>query len=79
MRVVEYEIANRVQDERGPIRLITIILDPESMTAAELAAAYIRGGSSRPASPRSKPASAAAAECCARTVPRWWARRSGDC
>lgn len=40
VRVVEYEITNRDNDQCGPIRLITTLLDPETVTAAELAAAY---------------------------------------
>ncbi|GFG85569.1 IS4 family transposase [Mycolicibacter algericus] len=40
VRVIEYDIANRDSDDRSPIRLITTILDPERLSAAELAAAY---------------------------------------
>ncbi|MCC3332039.1 IS4 family transposase [Nocardia abscessus] len=40
VRVVEYEITNRDNDQRGPIRLITTLLDPATVSAAELAAAY---------------------------------------
>ncbi|WP_067568761.1 IS4 family transposase [Nocardia acidivorans] len=40
VRVVEYEVTNRDSDAAGPIRLITTLLDPEEVTAAELAAAY---------------------------------------
>ncbi|MFJ9371696.1 IS4 family transposase [Nocardia sp. NPDC101769] len=40
VRVVEYEITNREGDAPGPIRLITTLLDPDEVTAAELAAAY---------------------------------------
>jgi hypothetical protein len=40
VRVVEYEVANRDPCQPGPIRLITTLVDPGQVTAAELAAAY---------------------------------------
>ncbi|GAA2469705.1 IS4 family transposase [Nocardia seriolae] len=40
VRVVEYEITDR-DAEPGPIRLITTLLDPDHISAAELAAAYV--------------------------------------
>lgn len=40
VRVIEYDIANRDSQSGSPIRLITAILDPELVSAAELAAVY---------------------------------------
>ncbi|MFE3003467.1 IS4 family transposase, partial [Nocardia sp. NPDC059246] len=40
VRVVVYEITNRDSDQIGPIRLITTMLDPEQVSACELAATY---------------------------------------
>jgi len=40
VRVIEYDIANRDSQSGSPIRLITTILDPELVSAAELAAVY---------------------------------------
>jgi hypothetical protein len=79
VRVAEYDIANRDSHGGTPIRLITTILDTELASAGELAAVYHQRWDSNPASPRSKPASAAATECCAHTAPRWCAKRSGRC
>lgn len=40
VRVIEYEVDNGSASNRGAYRLITTVLDPEVVTAVELAAAY---------------------------------------
>jgi Insertion element 4 transposase N-terminal/Transposase DDE domain len=40
VRVIEYDITNRESQGGSPIRLITTILDPDTASAAELAATY---------------------------------------
>lgn len=74
VRVIEYDIGNRDTHSGPPIRLITTILDPELASAPGVAAGHItNGGNFNPASPRSKPANAAATESRAHRGPKWCA------
>ncbi|GAB3017991.1 hypothetical protein [Mycobacterium bourgelatii] len=79
VRVIDYDVADRDTDNRSPIRLITTIVDPERVSAAELAAAYHQRWEFESILAENKPANAAVTGCCLHTAPTWCARRFGHC
>ncbi|MCC3311472.1 hypothetical protein [Nocardia africana] len=79
VRVVEYEVTNRDSDQPAPSRLITTLVDPAEVTAAELAAAYHCRWEFETSLAEIETASAAATGCCAQRVMRWCVGRSGVC
>ena len=78
VRVVEYEVPDREGNGTGElICVLTSILDPDDVTAIELATAYHNAGKAKPAFRRRKPTFADRDEFYGPSPRPWYAKRSG--